>query len=91
MNNTSVKDLMTMWTQLLVDAPTEGQFIVWAELYPVATIRHAFAKTGQKNFSDPDFFENLDHKVRFAAKCMQASVNQKAAGRNERSDERSRS
>ena len=83
MTNNNIEDLQVMWRQLLGEAPSDGQFIVWAELYPVTTIRHAFAKTGQKNFSDPAFFENLDHKIRFASKCMQASVQQKAAGLKE--------
>ena len=49
-NDNNIEELQEMWRQLIGDLPTEGQFIVWTELYPVATIRHAFAKTGQNNF-----------------------------------------
>jgi hypothetical protein len=68
-----LKTLIELWTRLLGEPPTEQQFLIWAELYPVEVIRKGVLKTAIKN-------QNLggtmtqDHRVRFANRVMQTAV-----------------
>jgi hypothetical protein len=68
-----LKALMDLWTRILGEPPTEQQFLIWGELYPVAIIRKGVLKTGIKN-------QNLsgtmtqDHRLRFANRVMQSAA-----------------
>jgi len=66
-------ELIELWKKLLGEPPTEQQFLIWGELYPVGIIRKGVLKTAIKN-------QNLggtmtqDHRIRFANRVMQSAA-----------------
>jgi hypothetical protein len=70
---TELMTLIELWRKLLGDSPTEPQFLIWGELYPVEIIRKGVLKTAIKN-------QNLggtmtqDHRIRFANRVMQSAA-----------------
>ena len=65
--------LIELWTKVLGEPPTEQQFLIWAELYPVDVIRKGVLKTAIKN-QNLGGMMTQDHRVRFANRVMQTAV-----------------
>jgi hypothetical protein len=74
-------NLKEFWASVFDETPSDAQFVVWADLHSLDTIRRGITKTAIKNLQKGGTM-TLDHKVRFASKVMLTKTNdpQKAEG-----------